>query len=27
MDFWRAPQSLTPGAMPQAEADRLVQIR
>jgi MoaA/NifB/PqqE/SkfB family radical SAM enzyme len=27
MDFWRAPQSLAPGAMPQAEADRLVQIR
>jgi len=27
MDFWRAPQSLAPGAVPQTEADRLVQIR
>jgi MoaA/NifB/PqqE/SkfB family radical SAM enzyme len=27
MDFWRAPQSRVPVAMPQADAERLVQIR
>ena len=27
MDFWRAPQTMTPAGMPQSEAERLVQIQ
>jgi len=27
MDFWRAPQTMTPAGMPQAEVERLVQIQ